>query len=75
MQPTIAIIVAGLSPRHVGEDTPHIAALARTGAMRPRAPVTPAVTCTAQATFMTGTLPREHGIVANGSLFRDLMEV
>jgi predicted AlkP superfamily pyrophosphatase or phosphodiesterase len=43
--------------------------------MRPLAPVTPAVTCTAQATFMTGTLPREHGIVANGWLFRDLMEV
>jgi hypothetical protein len=28
-----------------------------------------------QATFMTGALPREHGIVANGWLFRDLMEV
>jgi predicted AlkP superfamily pyrophosphatase or phosphodiesterase len=28
-----------------------------------------------QATFMTGTLPREHGIVANGWLFRDLMEI
>ena len=43
--------------------------------MRPLATVTPAVTCTVQATFMTGALPREHGIVANGWLFRDLMEV
>jgi hypothetical protein len=37
--------------------------------------VTPAVTCTVQATFMTGAMPRDHGIVANGWLFRDLMEV
>jgi predicted AlkP superfamily pyrophosphatase or phosphodiesterase len=31
--------------------------------------------CTVQATFMTGSLPRDHGIVGNGWLFRDLMEV
>ena len=37
--------------------------------------VTPAVTCSAQATFMTGTLPQDHGIVGNGWLFRDQMEV
>ena len=35
----------------------------------------PAVTCTAQATFLTGTLPREHGIVGNGWYFRDLAQV
>ena len=28
--------------------------------------VLPAVTCSAQSTILTGTLPREHGIVANG---------
>lgn len=75
MRPTIVILAVGLSPRHIGAETPHISALARAGAMRPLSSVTPAVTCTAQATFMTGTLPREHGIVANGWLFRDLMEV
>ena len=64
----------GYVPPH-RSDTPHIGALARSGALRPLATVTPAVTCTVQATFMTGTLPREHGIVANGWLFRDLMEV
>jgi predicted AlkP superfamily pyrophosphatase or phosphodiesterase len=37
--------------------------------------VTPAVTTTVQSTFLTGTLPREHGIVANGWYFRDLAEV
>jgi predicted AlkP superfamily pyrophosphatase or phosphodiesterase len=75
MRPTIVILVVGLSPRHIGPNTPYISALARAGAMRPLSTVTPAVTCTAQATFLTGTLPREHGIVANGWLFRDLMEV
>src|SRR5277367_2336133 len=75
MRPTLAILVAGLTSRHIGQDTPHIGALARSGALRPLSTVTPAVTCTVQASFMTGTLPREHGIVANGWLFRDLMEV
>jgi len=28
--------------------------------------VFPAVTCTAQATFRTGTAPSQHGMIANG---------
>lgn len=43
--------------------------------MQPLRTIMPAVTCSVQATFMTGLLPREHGVVANGWLFRDLMEV
>ena len=45
------------------------------GTVRPLATVTPAVTCSVQATFMTGGLPRDHGIVGNGWFFRDLLEV
>ena len=75
MRPTIVLLVVGLTPQHLGPDTPRLTALARAGAMRPLRTVTPAVTCTVQATFMTGGLPRDHGIVANGWLFRDLMEV
>ena len=75
MNPVIVLLVVGLTPAHLGPHTPRLSALARAGAVRPLATVTPAVTCTVQATFMTGTLPREHGIVANGWLFRDLMEV
>ena len=37
--------------RHIGRDTPHLAALARAGASRPLATVTPAVTCTVQSTL------------------------
>ena len=75
MRPTIVLLVAGLSPRHLGPHTPKLDALARAGAMRPLKTITPAVTCSVQATFMTGSLPREHGIVGNGWLFRDLLEI
>jgi predicted AlkP superfamily pyrophosphatase or phosphodiesterase len=75
MRPTLVILVVGLTPAHLGPATPRLSALARAGAARPLAPAFPAVTCTVQATFMTGTPPRDHGIVGNGWLFRDLMEV
>jgi predicted AlkP superfamily pyrophosphatase or phosphodiesterase len=71
----LAMIVVGLTPRHLGPLTPRLSQLARDGGMAKLATVTPAVTCSAQATFMTGALPRDHGIVGNGWLFRDQMEV
>jgi predicted AlkP superfamily pyrophosphatase or phosphodiesterase len=37
--------------------------------------VLPAVTCSAQATYLTGELPSRHGIVGNGWYFRDLAQV
>jgi predicted AlkP superfamily pyrophosphatase or phosphodiesterase len=71
----LVLDVVGLTPALVGEHTPNLAALARSGAMRPLATVVPAVTCTVQSTFTTGLLPRDHGCVANGWYFRDLSEV
>ena len=35
----------------------------------------PAVTCTSQANMLTGKNPCDHGIVANGWLFRDLSQI
>lgn len=75
MHPTAVINVVGLTSALLGEDTPHISAFARDGAITPIKAVTPAVTCTAQATFLTGLLPRDHGIVGNGWYFRDLAQV
>ncbi len=75
MEKTLVILVVGLSPALVGEHTPHLQKLARKGGMRALTAVTPAVTCTAQSTLLTGELPAEHGIVANGWYFRDLSEV
>jgi predicted AlkP superfamily pyrophosphatase or phosphodiesterase len=75
MHRTLVLLVVGLTPRHLGEHTPELARFAGTGEARPLATITPAVTCSVQATFMTGLTPRDHGIVANGWFFRDLMEV
>ena len=74
MTPTVVLNVVGLTPGLL-EHAPHLQALARAGAMRPLTTVLPAVTTTVQSTMLTGALPREHGIVANGWYFRDLAEV
>jgi predicted AlkP superfamily pyrophosphatase or phosphodiesterase len=75
MRPTLVLLVVGLAPRHLGPHTPKLNALVSRGALQPLKTITPAVTCSVQATFMTGLLPHKHGVVANGWLFRDLMEV
>jgi predicted AlkP superfamily pyrophosphatase or phosphodiesterase len=75
VHPTAVINVVGLTPAMLGDDTPNLQALARDGAMAPIGGVLPAVTCTAQATYLTGKLPRDHGIVGNGWYFRDLAQV
>src|SRR5262245_54464989 len=75
MRQTLVLDVVGLSPKLVKEHAPNLAALGRQGAMRPLDTITPAVTCSVQSTFTTGTLPREHGCVGNGWYFRDLAEV
>jgi predicted AlkP superfamily pyrophosphatase or phosphodiesterase len=75
MRPTIVINVVGLTSRMIGPDTPALRALAAAGAMRPLTANFPAVTCPVQTTYLTGLLPRDHGIVGNGWYFRDLSEV
>ncbi len=75
MTPTLVILAVGLTPRMLGRDTPRLSALAARGGVRPLETVTPAVTCSVQATLMTGLPPSGHGIVANGWYFRDLCEV
>jgi len=63
--------VVALTPELV-RHAPQIAAL---GTPRPlRSPI-PAVTSTSQATLLTGLSPAEHGVVANGWLYRDTGEV
>jgi predicted AlkP superfamily pyrophosphatase or phosphodiesterase len=75
MRPLVVLNVVGLTPSHLGPHTPRLTELAREGFSCPLGTVLPAVTCTAQATLLTGTLPREHGIVANGWYFREQAEV
>jgi len=73
--PLVVIDVVGLTPSLLGPDTPHLSSLAADGFRAVLDPVLPAVTCTAQATILTGAPPREHGVVGNGWYFRDLAEV
>jgi predicted AlkP superfamily pyrophosphatase or phosphodiesterase len=76
MHETVVLNIVGLTPRMVDpQATPNLARLAARGGMQPLRTVTPAVTCTAQTTMLTGLMPRDHGIVANGWLFRDLYEI
>jgi len=72
---TLVLDVVGLTPALVGEHTPALAALARRGGQTTIGGVLPAVTCSVQSTYTTGTLPRAHGCVGNGWYFRDLAEV
>jgi len=75
MQALLILNIVGLTPRHIGPLTPQLAAFAQGGAMRPLSTVTPAVTCSVQATFMTGLGPDQHGVVGNGWYFRDTAEI
>jgi predicted AlkP superfamily pyrophosphatase or phosphodiesterase len=75
MQKTLVILVVGLSPALIGSHTPNLQKLAQRGGLRPMKAVTPAVTCSAQSSLLTGLTPAEHGIVANGWYFRELSEV
>jgi len=74
MQPLVLINAVGLTTRML-EFAPRLKAVAAAGWVANMPEVLPAVTCTAQATILTGKLPREHGVVANGWLFRDTNEV
>jgi predicted AlkP superfamily pyrophosphatase or phosphodiesterase len=74
-RPLVILNVVGLTQEMLGPNTPHISQVATEGFARPMGTVLPAVTCSAQATLLTGSLPREHGIVANGWYWRDLAEV
>lgn len=75
MHPTLVLNVVGLTPELIGEHTPHLTKLRDEGALRTIAATVPAVTCTAQATYLTGLNVSDHGIVANGWYFRDLAEI
>lgn len=74
MQPLVLIDTVALTSRHLPL-APRLYALAQAGWSRPLREALPAVTCTAQASMLTGEAPTKHGIVGNGWLFRDTMEV
>ncbi len=71
----LAIIdIVGLTPKLLAH-MPRVAAVATGGFRAELGTVLPAVTCSVQSTLLTGTLPRDHGVVGNGWLFRDQSEI
>lgn len=75
MQRTAVINVVGLTQSLIGEHTPQIRSFSNHGHLSTITPAFPAVTCTAQSNYLTGTTPAQHGIVANGWYNRELAEV
>lgn len=75
MRNTVVLNVVGLTPGLMGPHTPRLSAWARRGQTATIDAVLPAVTCTAQATYLTGAYPDRHGIVGNGWYFREESEV
>ena len=75
MTRTSVINVVGLSESLLGPHTPRISAFLAAGALVRIEPAFPAVTCTAQSTYLTGLTPAQHGIVGNGWYNRELAEV
>ena len=75
MHKTVVINAVGITPSLIGESTPTIRALVDRGRLATIREVIPAVTCSAQTTYLTGKRPNEHGIVGNGWYFRDTCEV
>lgn len=71
MSKLCVINVVGFTPR-LAAHAPRIAAVGKARAWK--GPL-PAVTCTAQATMLTGLPPSKHGIVGNGWLYRETREV
>jgi len=75
MKRTAVLNVVGLTESLIGAATPRIAHFLRQGVKANVLPAFPAVTCTAQSTYLTGVPPAQHGIVGNGWYDRELAEV
>jgi len=74
-QRCVVLDVPGLVAAYVESHMPMLAAYSRRGRMLPLRGSVPALSCPVQATFLTGTHPSEHGIVADGWYHRELGEV
>jgi len=70
----LVVLAVGLRPKDL-QHAPVLRGLGQHGFTAPLDTVFPAVTCSVQATLLTGLLPRDHGAVGNGWYFRDLAQV
>lgn len=75
MYKTAVINVVGLTPDLIGEHTPFLKTWSANGKLASVEAMLPAVTCSAQSTYLTGVMPDKHGIVGNGWYFREMDEI
>ena len=74
-KPLLVVDVVGLRPKDL-DLAPQIRAVADGGGrVEPLTTIVPAVTCSVQASILTGVRPQQHGVVGNGWYFRDLCQV
>lgn len=66
MRRTAVLDVVGLTPSLIGPHTPFLAGWMAEAAVASLRPVLPAVTCSMQASMLTGLPPSGHGIPGNG---------
>ncbi len=73
---TIILDVVGLEYNHIEKGLlPNIASIAANGQVSKLKPVFPAVTCTVQASVLSGKYPQDHGIISNGLYDRNTFSV
>lgn len=75
MNKTVVIDIVGLSSSLIGEHTPFLKQYVAARHLHTIQPVLPAVTTSAQSTYVTGKWPSENGIVGNGWYDREDAEV
>src|ERR687885_1301580 len=73
---SVLLDVVGLEQKHLDSGlVPNIGKIIENGQATRLEPTFPAVTCTVQASILSGKYPREHGIIANGLYDRDTYTV
>ncbi len=75
MNKIVVLNVVGLTPKLIRSAMPRLSAWAAAGTVASIDPAFPAVTCTAQADYLTGEYPEQHGVVGNGWYVRESAEV
>lgn len=73
-RPTAVIDIVGLTGDLL-DLMPHLTQFSKKSSLRKIRPVFPALTCSAQATYLTGLNPSDHGIVGNGWYYKDVSQV
>jgi predicted AlkP superfamily pyrophosphatase or phosphodiesterase len=75
MRKTVVLNVVGLTASHLGASMPALSEWVLDATVARIKSAFPAVTCTAQADYLTGRYPETHGIVGNGWYAREDAEV